>query len=140
MKIMRKRKYDGLIELVLTEKEVQRKVKHKFIVQWSTHFKLSINSFLSEYCHGGDMRAMIVRKKRLSESDARLYLAEIIIAIEELHRNGVIHRDIKLDNILIDKEGHIKLTDFGLSKEGCLRRNLRVQCLEEVEVIKFLKF
>ena len=79
---------------------------------------------MSEYCHGGDLRSLVSNKKRIPESEAKLYLAEIIVAIEELHKNGIIHRDIKLDNILIDKEGHVKLTDFGLSKEGMFEKKL----------------
>ena len=70
------------------------------------------------------MRSLIVMKNRLLESEAKLYLAEIIVGIEELHKNGIIHRDIKLENILIDKDGHIKITDFGLSKEGMFEKKL----------------
>jgi serine/threonine protein kinase len=103
MKIMKKRKYNGLINLVLTEKEVQRKVRHKFIVRLAYAFQTFDRLFIvSEYCHGGDMRALVSQKKRLTENESRLYLAEIIVAIEELHKNGIIHRDIKLDNILLD--------------------------------------
>lgn len=70
------------------------------------------------------MRALITNKTRLSESEAKLYLAEVLIAIEELHKNGIIHRDIKLDNILLDKDGHVKMTDFGLSKEGMFEKKM----------------
>lgn len=59
-----------------------------------------------DYCPGGDLRALIAEKGRLSEATAKLYLAEIVIALEEIHKNGIIHRDIKLDNVLINEEGH----------------------------------
>lgn len=79
MKIMKKRKYNGLIHLVLTEKEIQRKVKSKFIVSLKYAFQTFDKLFIvSEYCDGGDMRALISSKMRLSETDARLYLAEIL--------------------------------------------------------------
>ena len=71
---------------------------------------------ISEYCGGGDLRALVSKKKRLSEAEARLYLAEILVAIEELHKNGIIHRDIKLENILLDEtRTRVKLIDFGFS-------------------------
>ena len=53
---------------------------------------------------------------RLIENHARIYLAELILAIEEVHRNGIVHRDIKPENVLIDKNGHACLSDFGLAK------------------------
>lgn len=125
MKIMKKRTFNGLIHLVLTEKEIQRKVKSRFIVSLKYAFQTFEKLFIvSEYCEGGDMRALISSKIRLSESDARLYLAEVITAIEDLHKNGIIHRDIKPDNILLDREGHIKMTDFGLSKEGMFEKKM----------------
>jgi serine/threonine protein kinase len=77
---------------------------------------------VTDFCPGGDMRSVIARKGKLSEDDAKIYLAEIILALEELHRNGIIHRDIKPDNILIDKDGHACITDFGLSKEGMFEK------------------
>ena len=73
---------------------------------------------ITDYYPGGDMRSVInqQRKNRLSEEHARLYLAELILAIEEVHRNGIVHRDIKPENVLVDKHGHACLADFGLAK------------------------
>ena len=64
------------------------------------------------------MRSVINQQAngRLTEEHARLYLAELILAIEEVHRNGIVHRDIKPENVLIDKSGHACLSDFGLAK------------------------
>lgn len=125
MKIMRKRKFNGLVQLVLTEKEVSRKVRHRFIVKLICAFQTWDKLYLvSEFCAGGDLRSVVSRTKGLKESDARLYLAEILLAIEELHRNGIIHRDIKLDNVLLDSDGHVKVTDFGLAKEGMFEQKL----------------
>lgn len=54
----------------------------------------------------------------MPEDNARIYLAEILLAIDELHKNGIVHRDIKPENVLIDSRGHACLSDFGLAKEG----------------------
>lgn len=71
-----------------------------------------------EYCPGGDLGSVLKREKKLSEERAKLYLAEIILALEELHKKDIIFRDLKPDNVVLDAEGHAMLTDFGLSKEG----------------------
>ena len=57
-------------------------------------------------------------KKRFTEEEAKFYIAEVILAIEYLHSKNIIYRDLKPDNIIIDQDGHLKLTDFGLSKEN----------------------
>lgn len=72
--------------------------------------------FIMEYLHGGDMMTMLIRQDYLPEHWARFYIAELAVAIDALHRTGIIHRDIKPDNILFRKNGHICLSDFGLSK------------------------
>ncbi len=73
-----------------------------------------------DYCPGGDLGKLLSNEKRLSESRARVYLAEILLALEDLHKRDIIFRDLKPDNVVLDKEGHVLLTDFGLSKEGVL--------------------
>jgi len=57
-------------------------------------------------------------EKRFNEYKTRIYASEILLAIEELHRQDIIYRDLKPDNVVLDSEGHAMLTDFGLSKEG----------------------
>lgn len=69
-----------------------------------------------EYLPGGDLMNLLIEKKIFSEKEARFYLAESILAVESVHKLNYIHRDLKPDNILICKDGHIKLTDFGLCK------------------------
>ena len=60
------------------------------------------------------------KENRLSEDRARIYLAEILLALEDLHKRNIIFRDLKPDNVVIDIDGHAMLTDFGLSKEGVM--------------------
>lgn len=69
-----------------------------------------------EYCPGGDLGKLLKRKGRIEEKIARLYIGQIILAIEHLHSKHIIFRDLKPDNIVIDAKGNVKLTDFGLSK------------------------
>lgn len=63
---------------------------------------------------------MLIWEKRLSEDRARIYLAEVLLALEDLHKRDIIFRDLKPDNVVLDEYGHALLTDFGLSKEGVL--------------------
>jgi len=71
-----------------------------------------------DYCPGGDLANLIEEKGRLHESDARFYFGEVILAFEYIHNFNIFYRDLKPANILIDDEGHVKLADFGLAKEG----------------------
>lgn len=76
------------------------------------------NLIFQEYCPGGDLYHLLQSFGRLDIPDALLYMAEMVSGVHALHSIGYIHRDLKPDNFLIDARGHLKLADFGLSKEG----------------------
>lgn len=69
-----------------------------------------------DFLNGGELFYHLRREQRFSEDRTRFYAAEILVALECLHENGIIYRDLKPENVLLDSDGHIKLTDFGLSK------------------------
>jgi serine/threonine protein kinase len=71
-----------------------------------------------DYCPGGDLSLILAQMNTFNESQARFYIAELLLAIESLHKIGVLYRDLKPENILLDRDGHIKLADFGLSREN----------------------
>ena len=83
--------------------------------------------FVMEYMLGGDLGSILEKYGRFDEEIAKFYLAEIILAVKNLHSKNIIHRDLKPDNILLDSEGHIKLTDFGLSDIGFVIQNKKKQ-------------
>lgn len=78
-----------------------------------------------EYLNGGDCAALIKALGGLTEQWAQRYCAEVVVGVQDLHEKGIVHRDLKPDNLLIDKNGHLKLTDFGLSRMGLVRRHTR---------------
>ncbi|GAA5865061.1 hypothetical protein JCM1840_005725 [Sporobolomyces johnsonii] len=79
-----------------------------------------------EYLNGGDCAALVKNLGELPEDWAKRYLAEVIVGLEHLHSSGIVHRDLKPDNLLIDAKGHLKLTDFGLSRIGLLGRQTQL--------------
>ena len=87
---------------------------------WMTQLRFSFidNQYLyliMDYCPGGDLMSYLINRDTLEETEARFYIAEIILCVDSLHKMNCIHRDLKPDNILIGQDGHIKLSDFGLS-------------------------
>ncbi|OAX79855.1 AGC protein kinase [Emergomyces africanus] len=79
-----------------------------------------------EYLNGGDCASLVKVLGGLSEDWAKKYIAEVVLGIEHLHERGIVHRDLKPDNLLIDQRGHLKLTDFGLSRMGLVGRQKRI--------------
>lgn len=79
-----------------------------------------------EYLNGGDCASLVKVLGGLPEDWAKKYIAEVVLGVEHLHSRGIVHRDLKPDNLLIDQKGHLKLTDFGLSRMGLVGRQKRV--------------
>ncbi|PYI27910.1 serine threonine protein kinase [Aspergillus indologenus CBS 114.80] len=79
-----------------------------------------------EYLNGGDCASLVKVLGGLPEDWAKKYIAEVVLGVEHLHGRGIVHRDLKPDNLLIDQTGHLKLTDFGLSRMGLVGRQKRV--------------
>ena len=108
-----------LARYALTERNVLSCVSHPFIVKLNYAFQTQNELFLIlQYCPGGDLSEYLHVEKRFNEYKARIYWAEVLLALEELHSKDIIFRDLKPDNVVLDEEGHALLTDFGLSKEG----------------------
>ncbi|EPS65446.1 hypothetical protein M569_09330, partial [Genlisea aurea] len=123
IKVLRKldmlRKND--IDRILAERNILITVRNPFVVRFFYSFTSKENLYLvMEYLNGGDLYSLLKNVGCLSEEVARSYISELVLALEYLHSLGIVHRDLKPDNILIAHDGHIKLTDFGLSKIGLM--------------------
>ena len=101
---------------VRTEKEIMT-ASNPWIVKLKYSFQDEFFLYLvMEFLPGGDLMNLLMKKEILTEDEARFYTAEMILAVDSVHKLNCIHRDLKPDNILIDKNGHIQLSDFGLAK------------------------
>ncbi|KAJ9553232.1 hypothetical protein OSB04_017277 [Centaurea solstitialis] len=107
------------VESILAERDILISVRNPFVVRFFYSFTCKENLYLvMEFLNGGDLFSLMRGLGCLEEDMARVYIAELVLALEYLHSLNIIHRDLKPDNLLIGPDGHIKLTDFGLSKVG----------------------
>ncbi|GMI42397.1 hypothetical protein TeGR_g10967 [Tetraparma gracilis] len=107
------------IERTKTERRVLSLVNHPFIMALHYAFQSGEKLYLVlDYCPGGELFFHLSRYRRFPERVARFYAAELLLALGHLHSHGIIYRDLKPENVLLDAEGHVKLGDFGLAKDG----------------------
>ncbi|XP_048766902.2 serine/threonine-protein kinase LATS1-like isoform X1 [Ostrea edulis] len=134
---------------VKAERDILAEADNEWVVKLYYSYQDRDNLyFVMDYVPGGDLMGLLIKFGIFKEDLAQCYIAELVLAIESVHKMGFIHRDIKPDNILIDKDGHIKLTDFGLctgfrwthnskyyQKDGLHPRqdSMDVSCAMEVE-------
>uniref|UniRef100_UPI00398EBD4F ribosomal protein S6 kinase alpha-5 isoform X1 n=2 Tax=Pristiophorus japonicus TaxID=55135 RepID=UPI00398EBD4F len=110
-----------------TERQVLEHIRQSpFLVTLHYAFQTDTKLHLIlDYVNGGELFTHLSQRERFTENAVRIYSGEIVLALEHLHKLGIIYRDIKLENILLDSNGHVVLTDFGLSKEFLIDENER---------------
>merc|ERR1719282_350373 len=121
MKMLRKENVvkRNQVEHTKAERNVLEAVSHPFIVTLHYAFQTPKKLyFVLEYCSGGELFFHLSRAGRFPEARAKFYICELLLAIHYLHGLNIIYRDLKPENVLLSALGHVKLTDFGLSKEG----------------------
>lgn len=102
----------------MNERQLLEELDSDFITKLSYAFQDDKHLyFVMDYVEGGDLFNVVQRQGRLDERVARTYIAELLTAIQYLHSKNVLYRDLKLENIMIDRAGHIKLVDMGA---GCI--------------------
>ena len=100
------------------EREIMADIDHPFLINLRYAFQTDEKLCLvMDFINGGELFFHLRKASRFTEEKARFYSAEILVALNYLHEHNIVYRDLKPENILLDSEGHIKLTDFGLSKK-----------------------
>ena len=102
-----------------TERKALEDTHHPFLIHLRFAFQTPTKLYLvMDYCNGGELFFHLKQAGRFEEPRARLYAAEIASALEHLHSRKIVYRDLKPENVLLDSEGHVRITDFGLAKDA----------------------
>lgn len=132
IKVMKKTEMvnKNMVSQVVNERNALALTKSPFCVQLYYSLQTATSVYLvMDYMVGGDLKSLLSVYGFFDESMATFYVAEVCLALQYLHQRSIIHRDIKPDNMLLSKEGHVKLTDFGLSKVH-IHRDLEISDFE----------
>lgn len=106
------------LDVNLQLEQIVSSIRCPFVAASESAFQTNQNLYLvSKFCGGGELSFHLRSRPFFRESWVRFYAAEIAVALQQLHRNSIIHRDLKLENVLLDKEGHISVIDFGLAAD-----------------------
>ncbi|KAF0715218.1 hypothetical protein AaE_011376, partial [Aphanomyces astaci] len=119
MKVLKKRELiqRHQVDHTMTERHVMSVLDHPFIVTLRVAFQTRERLFMvSDFCIGGEIFFHLKKFRAFSENMVRFYAAELIAALGHLHSKGIVYRDLKPENVLLDANGHIRITDFGLAK------------------------
>lgn len=102
---------------VMNERNLLVMLKNDFIVNMHYAFQDRDNLYvILDLLEGGDLRYHIIKKRKFSEVQTKFFIANLIVAFDYIHNQGVIHRDIKPENIVIDPNGYLRITDFGIAR------------------------
>ncbi|KAH9261446.1 hypothetical protein BASA81_000090 [Batrachochytrium salamandrivorans] len=116
-------------EHTMAERRILEEVDHPFIVSLRFAFQTPSKLYMVfDFFNGGELFHYLSQGGRFSEDRAKLYTAEITLALEHVHNSNIIYRDLKPENLLLDSDGHIKVTDFGLSKENVVDDGVKSFC------------
>ena len=103
---------------IVDERRIMSCVSHPFLVQCLGHWQTRTHLyFIMEYVDGNDLYNLLTEKGYFGKNVSTFFLSEVLVSLEYLHNLGVVYRDLKLENILVDSTGHIKIVDFGFTKK-----------------------
>jgi serine/threonine protein kinase len=106
-------------DLIMNERNILSMVDNEFVVRgvWTFQSRRYLYMVM-DYMKGGDFATLLEKVHHFNDATAKFYVAHVVAALEHIHKSKIVHRDLKPDNLLIGGDGHVKLTDFGLSDAG----------------------